>query len=47
MKERVAAVGGTLDIRSSPGSGVMIRVSAPARRPEAPASPETAAAAEG
>ncbi len=34
MKERVAAVGGTLDIRSSPGRGTTIRVSLPAAGPE-------------
>jgi signal transduction histidine kinase len=47
MKERVAAVGGTLDIRSSLGAGVMIRVSAPAQRAETPPAARAAAAQEG
>ena len=32
MRERAAAIGGTLEISSEPGSGTVIRLSAPAPR---------------
>jgi signal transduction histidine kinase len=31
MKERAAAIGGTLEVKSAPGEGTTVRLSAPAR----------------
>jgi signal transduction histidine kinase len=31
MRERAAAIGGTLEVESAPGEGTIIRLSAPAR----------------
>jgi nitrate/nitrite-specific signal transduction histidine kinase len=37
MRERAAAIGGTLEVASSPGAGTTVRLSAPIRIESAPA----------